>query len=69
MSSLIRPPSARRTPVGKVWLMLMVKHFDACKVGNEKKRQEVFDLLVGLEDEFPEDVKTERDYWRKETDA
>jgi hypothetical protein len=39
--------------VGRVWLALVIKHYLACRDGNEERRAKLFDLLDGLYDEFP----------------
>jgi hypothetical protein len=45
--------------VGKVWLSLLIKHFEACKAGDEKRRAQMLDLLDGIEAEFPQAIADE----------
>lgn len=52
--------------VGRVWSSLLIRHFEACKAGDEERRARLLDLMDGLEDEFPqavaEEIQRTKDY-------
>lgn len=50
---------ASSNSVGKVWLGLVIKHFEACKAADDKRRSDLLDLLDALEAEFPQAVAEE----------
>jgi hypothetical protein len=55
---------ALRSPVGRIWLELVVKHYLACRDANRGRQATLFDLLDGIADEYPEAVQAEIEAYR-----
>jgi len=45
--------------IGRLWLELLVKHYLACRDGDEPRRAKLFDLLDALTDEYPDAIQAE----------
>jgi hypothetical protein len=48
-----------RSAVGRIWLQLVVRHYCACRDGDEEARQKIFDIIDTLSDLYPEAIEAE----------
>lgn len=56
----------KRQFVGRLWLQLVVRHYIACRDGDEVKRQKLFDLIDGLTDEYSDAIEAEITVYQRE---
>lgn len=54
-----RKRMSERSIVGRIWLDLVMKHYRACRDGDEEMRKRIFDVLDELSDLYPKEIAAE----------